>query len=307
MVISKFSPFLPLLMLLAMGWMTAEYAQEQPAASRDQQLKDLAEAERAFAATTVKEGFRDGFIKFFADDGIGFGPHPQRTREELMKSPPASGPRKVIFNWSPMFGDISAAGDLGYTTGPVLFTDITANPKPPWHGMYFSVWEKRADSTWKVAVDMGIDTPEAVVPIGTKFTAVKPVNRDRKLILSNANMADLSNLDISFSRSIAEHSMAKTYAKLLEREQFRIHRKGQMPIVSENDLIKFLKSVDGFEFIGGKVSLSNDLAFTYGKYFSAVGGAESETGYYVHVWRRDAVGKWRLVADVQNPLPKENK
>jgi len=39
-------------------------------------LDDLANAERAFAAETVKVGFRDGFIKYFADDGIGFGPHP---------------------------------------------------------------------------------------------------------------------------------------------------------------------------------------------------------------------------------------
>lgn len=304
MVISKFSPFLPLLMLLAMGWMTAEYAQEQPAASRDQQLKDLAEAERAFAATTVKEGFRDGFIKFFADDGIGFGPHPQRTREELMKSPPASGPRKVIFNWSPMFGDISAAGDLGYTTGPVLFTDVTANPKPPWHGMYFSVWQKQADGTWKVAIDMGIDTPQAVAPIDTKFTTAGVVKRDPKLKLPLVSADDLHDLDNSFSRSIAEISMAKTYAKLLERAEFRLHRKGRMPIVNENELAKILTSADRFEFIGGKVSLSNDLAFTYGRYLAAVGGAGAETGYYVHVWRRDATGKWRLVADVQNPLPK---
>src|SRR5690242_15752560 len=71
-------------------------------------LESLADSERAFAAETVKVGLRDGFAKYFADDGIGFGPHPQRTREVLLKSPPATGPRKVIFNWAPMFGDISA-------------------------------------------------------------------------------------------------------------------------------------------------------------------------------------------------------
>ena len=132
---------------------------------RDKRLGELADTERAFAAATVKEGFRDGFIKFFADNGIGFGPHPERTREKLLKSPPPTGPRKVVFNWAPMFGDISEAGDLGYTTGPVIFIDTGENPRPPRHGIDFSVWQKRADGTWKVVVDMGVDTPQAIAPI----------------------------------------------------------------------------------------------------------------------------------------------
>src|SRR6185436_17865805 len=80
----------------------------------DRALEELAAAERAFAAETVKVGFRDGFIKYFADDGIGFGPEPQRTKEVLQKRPAQTGPRTLMFNWQPMFGDISQAGDLGY-------------------------------------------------------------------------------------------------------------------------------------------------------------------------------------------------
>jgi hypothetical protein len=111
--------------------------------------ESLAVAERAFAAETVKVGFRDGFIKYFADDGIGFGPHPERTREKLLKLPPATGPRRLMFNWAPMFGDVSEAGDLGYTTGPVLYTDLIDSSKPPRHGIYFSVWQKQSDGSWK--------------------------------------------------------------------------------------------------------------------------------------------------------------
>jgi len=267
-------------------------------------LLDLADAERAFAAATVKEGFRDGFIKFFADDGIGFGPHPERTRGKLMQSPPATGPRRVIFNWSPMFGDISEAADLGYSTGPLLYTDITENPRPPWHGTYFSVWQKQADGTWKVAIDMGIDTPNAVAALDTKFVAAESVKRTRKNPMKGTPGDDYRLLDRAFWSDMQTSNPAMAYKELLD-DHFRVHRKGMMPITERNDLTPAITQTK-FEFIDGKIASSNDLAFTYGRY-STVNVPESGNGYYVHIWRRDANWKWRLVADIQNPLPRSDK
>ncbi len=276
------------------------YGQKTPYETREQQLLQLADAERQFAAFTVKEGFRDGFIKFFADDGIGFGPHPERTRDRLMKTPPATGPRKVIFNWAPMFGDISAAGDLGYTTGPVLFMDMTENPKPPWHGIYFSVWQKQGDGSWKVVVDMGVDTPRAVAPIDTTFTAADPIQAGKKE-WQHPDADDYRKLDWNLWSSIAKTSPAAGYGSYLDK-QFRVHRKGVMPIADGGSLASVLAQTK-FEFIDGKIASSNDLAFTYGNYTTGYKPGGDETGYYVHVWRRSGQGKWRLAADVQNPLP----
>lgn len=297
---SKLSIIFAIFAVLAMGWLREDEAQTNEHGKRESRLAELANAERAFAATTVKEGFRDGFIKFFADDGIGFGPHPQRTREELSKSPPATGPRKVIFNWAPIFGDISADGDLGYTTGPVLYTDMSANPRPPRHGMYFSVWQKQPDGSWKVAIDMGIDTPLAVFPLDTPFTAAEPVKRSGK---ANGGGSDYRKLDSDLSGSIAKTSPEKAYRGRLDTH-FRIHRRGMMPIIEPAGLTKITNTAAKFEFIDGKIASSHDLAFTYGKYVSTDAGKLDESGYYVHVWRVDPAGKWRLVADIQNPLPK---
>jgi ketosteroid isomerase-like protein len=269
-------------------------------AAQSQDLLELANAERSFAAETVRVGFRDGFIKFFADDGIGFGPHPERTREKLLSLPAATGPRKVVFNWAPMFGDISAAGDLGYTTGPVLYTNVADSSKPPRHGMYFSVWQKQSDGTWKVAIDMGVDTPSAVAPIETSFIAATAVKHSR----TNFDATDYRKLDEEFWNSIAKTSPAKAYVSRLD-SQFRIHRKGVMP-VTERKAIGPVISQWKFELIDGKIASSKDLAFTYGKY-TTVNEPNAETGYYVHVWRRDAAGKWKLVVDVQNPLPRDQK
>jgi ketosteroid isomerase-like protein len=280
---------------------TAVFSQQ---VSREKQLNELADAERSFAAYTVKEGFRDGFIKFFADDGIGFGPHPERTREKLMKLPPQTGPRKVIFNWAPMVGDISEGGDLGYTTGPVLYTDVTENPKPPRHGMYFSVWQKQADGSWKVAVDMGIDTPNAVAPIDTKFTAERPVGQRLPNRMKGTPDDDFKKLDWALWSSMSKTSPASAYKTYLD-SQFRIHRKGMMPLTPGDSLTPVLEPLTKFEVIDGKIASSGDLAFTYGKYSTVNEPKGGETGYYVHVWRRDANSRWRLVADIQNPLPEK--
>lgn len=258
-------------------------------------LASLADAERAFSAYTVKVGFRDGFIKYFADDGIGFGPHPERTKEVLSKTPAETGFRTLIFEWAPMFGDISAAGDLGYTTGPVLFTPQGANAKPPFHGIYFSVWQKQSDGTWKVAIDMGVDTPSAVAPINTGFVAAKTVIARTK----SDKFEDYRKLDVRFSQALSTADPVNAYRGWLA-EQFRVHRKGVMPITSLKDLAAVVGDRTTFHFIDGKIAASHDMAYTYGKYVSG-----SVTGYYVRVWRFDARGDWKLAVDVQNPLPKK--
>src|SRR4030095_5145674 len=215
------------------------------------------------------------------------------------------GPRRVLCTLARMFGDISDAGDLGYTTGPVLYTDLTDSSKPPWHAMYFSVWRKQADGTWKVVIDMGIDTPQAVAPIDTKFTAANPVGQRRPNPMQGTPGDDYRALDSAFWGSIAKTSPAKAYGSYLDT-QFRVHRKGKMPIIDFPGLAQVI-TLTKFEFIDGKIASSGDLAFTYGKYSTVNDPNSIETGYYTHVWRRDAKSKWRLVVDVQNPLPISDK
>lgn len=263
-------------------------------------LADMVQAEHDFSATAVKEGFRDSFIKYFADDGIGFSPHPEKTREKLQKTPPQTGPRAIIFRWSTMTGDMSLAGDLGYSTGPVIYEDQTPAKRPPRHGIIFSVWQKQADGTWRVVVDMGCSTPQ---PVAAVDSAVTPANRKgaaNKKEASNVSGPDYLDVDAEFSAAIAKDGMTAAYGKYLN-EDFRFHRNEIMPITDKSSLDAYLEKLGKkFEYktMGGKIAASKDLAFTYG----SVNDQSTVTGYYVHMWRKDAKGRWRLVADVMNPL-----
>ena len=84
---------------------------------------EIVNAERAFARMCVERGIRDSFIAYFADDGIGFAPHPHKVKETLSQRPaPATRPPFVL-NWAPVYGDISAYFPRSLDERQVRFMD----------------------------------------------------------------------------------------------------------------------------------------------------------------------------------------
>ncbi len=113
--------------------------------------------------------------------GIGFQPNLHNAREFFFKQPAPAIRPPVTLNWAPIYGDIALTGDLGYTTGPFLLTDNSAEKRPARHGMYFSIWQKQTDGNWKVVLDIGVETPEAVAPLDAPFVAAQSQSLRRSL------------------------------------------------------------------------------------------------------------------------------
>src|SRR5512143_3187401 len=96
----------------------------RPAVRAERPVDAVVEAERAFSALSARIGHVPAFLAYFADDVVTFGPAPVRGKAHLraaaakMSVPPA-----VRLDWEPWFADVAAAGDLGYTTGPSIFTE----------------------------------------------------------------------------------------------------------------------------------------------------------------------------------------
>ncbi len=269
-------------------------------------LASLVEAERAFARTCVEKGIRDSFIAFFADDGINFTPHPVNTKETMSRRPPARPP--ITLDWAPVYGDIAQAGDLGYTTGPYVLTDQSPQKRPPQHGVYFSVWKKQADGSWKVVVDAGIQTPSAMAPLNAPFKAARQVRikLDRKKKTVNTTAADLIDLDRGFSRAAAD-GFAKACLRYLA-DDARLHRDEKLPIVGKKAIRAFLASgpmTGTWEPNKSDISQSEDLGYTYGSYQWKSQSDGLEKGYYVRVWKRQEDGSWKVVLDTTLSLPPE--
>lgn len=63
------------------------------------------------------------------------------------------GPKTL--SWEPVFADVAASGDLGYSWGNWKFVQ----PDTIYYGNYFTAWKKQADGSWKITLDGGNDTP----------------------------------------------------------------------------------------------------------------------------------------------------
>ena len=55
-----------------------------------------------------------------------------------------------------------------------------------------------------------------------------------------------------------------------------------------------------WEPLGGAVSASGDLAYTYGDYETRNGDEVIARGRYVTVWRKGEDGVWRVLTDIGN-------
>jgi len=271
-------------------------------------LDSLVAAERAFAATSVEKGIRDSFLMFFADDGINFQPHPTKTREAFLKRPaPATRP-PIELNWRPIYADVSRAGDLGYTTGPYTFKDLSPEKRPTRYGYYFSIWKKQANGEWKVAVDCGISTPDSTQQL--EFTAAPQIKwkASRKINLESER-ASLIDLDRQFLKTSEFLGLGESYLRYFGSEA-RLHRDGLLPMTERAAIRTYLSSqISKLSWTPTKsdVAQSDDLGYTYGSYeLQFAGTNKTEKGYYVRVWKRDDRGNWKLVLDTFSPIPAES-
>ena len=277
-------------------------------------LASLVEAERSFAKTSVQKGVRDSFIMFFAEDGINFRPHPTRTREALMKLPAPTSPSPSTLNWAPIVGDVSRAGDLGYTTGPYWITETRAPAKPPSrHGYFFSIWKRQAQGDWKVVLDLGIGTPAPATSTIPSFQAARQVSSARPSPSDSLELQrkSLLELDRSFSEAAKAGGTVTAFLSYLS-DDARMYRDGLMPLLGKEAIRAFLSQktlLFTCEPMKSDVSSSGDLGYTYGKYEMkgvAATPQSVEKGYYVHMWKRVEPGKWRVVLDVITALPPES-
>lgn len=260
--------------------------------------------ERAFAKMAGIHGVRNSFITFFADDGINFTPNPVKTRESLMSTPPPATLPPIVLNWTPIYGDIAASEDLGYNTGPFLVEDKSPEKRPARHGMFFSVWRRQPDKSWKVVLDMGASTPAAFAPLDAPFLAA-PVSKVRPRDVARADgREEILRIDRDFLLSALNKPFTEPMKDSLQ-ETARLYITGKMPLIGRKAIvaggIDEMRLVTG-EPLDGAMSRSGDFGYVYGSY-EIKGANGSEKGYYSRVWRLDKSGKWHIGMFVMNPLP----
>ena len=259
-------------------------------------LGSLVDAEFAFARMAQEQGVRAAFLANFAADGIVFEPAPVRLHEAWSARPAPADPKALRLEWQPAQAGVARSRDMGYTTGPYTLTD-TAHPDGIRRGVFFSVWQREANGPWRVVLDLGTVTPEAAdfVPLGAAprphYAGPPEVKAQRRRLLQRE------------ARTLATARAAPSataYAALLAPDA-RLYRDGMAPLAGRAAVAERLGGTSSritWSPIDVRVSNAGDMAASYGKFREIGPGAQLRAGYYVHLWLRDAAGRWRLAYDI---------
>ena len=270
-------------------------------------LVSLVDTEREFARTSVAQGIRSSFLEYFADDAIVFQPQPVKYKETTGDLPAQADPLAYTLDWQPLYSDVSAAGDLGYNTGPYILTDNSPARRPPQYGFFFSVWKKQTDGHWKVVLDVGIETNAAYSGPHELRTGAVSSTATTTIIDRVAARARLFELEHALQESAHTQGMAGAYSLRLSNNS-RLHRNGIQPMLGRKAIVRYLSQNNDsptWKPLYADIASSGDLGYVYGSYqfIQARSGAVSEQGYYARVWKRGTDNKWLVVLDTTSPVP----
>lgn len=267
---------------------------------------DLIQTEYDFAAEAKENGVRDSFLKFIDDSGVLFRPHPVNGKEFLNKQQKRPG----LLLWYPSFSVVSSDGDLGFNTGPWEYKR-TAEDESIAFGNFVTVWKKQKDGSWKFLMDIGNSNEKPV----DEISALNPADDKIKKTKSGFNYSkgtkdELFKSEKMFSDLSASKSLKSAYEKYTSGES-RYIRDDNFPFKGKeiSEFLESQKEMQTWETLGGLVSTSNDLGYTYGK-ITAWKDSEMKTPdhslYYMRCWYNDN-GTWKILIDVANVIPEEKE
>jgi ketosteroid isomerase-like protein len=303
-------PFLTLIVTLVLeaalngGYPAMNYDITDP--DRDQQV--LLHMDKKIATASSADGILNAFYPHLAENAALFplDGHPIQgkaacetvmKREDIKKKEPKP-------SWEPLFADVSAAKDLGYTHGR-----FKKGPKETDYGYYGTIWRKDPQAKWRVVVSQGlIDMTGLDQKLLDPKLKIDPAKVDKVTQQVLATELAFSNYSVkngvlqAFHRYIADTGIAlsfsgppstkKTYAAALASQK-------------KNETGKNILTWEPFYSFA---AASGDLAYNFGPYTYTVTDAAGKTltrrGYFITVWKRQPDQSWKFVFDGGNVLNK---
>ena len=275
-------------------------------------LESMADAERDFAKRALVVGWKAAFLEFFSDSAIGYdGESVGLAKQQISANPDPPKDHQLL--WEPRYGDVARSGELGYLTGPSRNILPSRNNGQPRHGVYASIWKRERDGTFRVVIDVGINTPRAAT-FAEGFTRAPAANRFAGDL--SERTPPLATAD-SVLNSDLRTSAARAYRGRLA-PGVRFHRPLTMPVLGEAAVLRFLATQPRYDQADSRFAesaQSGDMGYTWGTWSrrlppargraaegrpAAPSSGRVESGFYTRVWVRDRTGQWKVVLDVLN-------
>ena len=121
--------------------------------SKKTNLQSLIDTELAFARMAKVENTRNAFLHYLDEETVMFVDGEIKIGKKLWED---RKPDSTLLIWQPVFADISASGDFGYTTGPSEYYENRKAGTKAFHGSYITMWKRDSGQDWKMALDIGV-------------------------------------------------------------------------------------------------------------------------------------------------------
>jgi ketosteroid isomerase-like protein len=121
----------------------------------------LRQLEADFMKAAAERG-SEGYMSYYAQDAAELpnGADMLQGKEAIAKTMNFLDDKNNHLSWTPVYADMAASGDLGYTYGTFEFRSKDKDGKPTVeYGKYVSIWKKQKNGSWKVVMDMGNSSP----------------------------------------------------------------------------------------------------------------------------------------------------
>jgi ketosteroid isomerase-like protein len=152
-------PAVAAILLAAVVFFPNAHSSASAAAKSDSET--LRQLEADFMKAAAERGSQ-GYMSYYAQDAAELpnGADVLQGKENIAKTMNFLDDKNNHLTWTPVYADMAASGDLGYTYGTIEFRSKDKDGKPTVeYGKYVSIWKKQKDGSWKVVMDMGNSSP----------------------------------------------------------------------------------------------------------------------------------------------------
>ncbi|MEO6050955.1 MAG: hypothetical protein ABIP78_06445 [Pyrinomonadaceae bacterium] len=253
-------------------------------------LQKMYGAETSFEQTAAESGMKTAFLKFLAVDGIVFRPNPINGIDFWTLNKKNGSPLILVRNSN--FGDISANGLMGYTTGSWQSYPKGKRDTLSKFGQFVTIWEKKPDGTFRASLDIDITHDEPPVSEAGQGFQTDLQHDPNKRGYSPAD-ASMNFLRMGMTTKALGNGY-KQYAVdnvrlLLDGKPLILGKKNVVSEMSRYTSINFPKKVALYQ--------AADLAYVWNACEFANSKEGTEKGNCLHIWKlRDK--KWWIVLGV---------
>ncbi len=279
--------------------------------SQYQHWLDLMAADQSFADRSAEIGRTGAFLEFLGQGSTVFRNGPIDALSLYTSESFQSNASEL--RWEAHYVDVSRAGDLGLTAGPMMLIDEESEDR---FGHLISIWLKQ-DQRWVLMADIVAGIPGFLsLEVEPNFDDTKPVLEETAhpvmAMAESNNMQVLIDRDNLFGQSINFRGGQRALLRY-GLENTRVYLPGMAPAVGADAassvygafLDNQLSTTNQISLthIGGYISVSKEMGYTYGTMSTLEDESDQKfRTSYMRLWRFTQSNEWKIAVEVLSPF-----